>query len=179
MSVLAFCEWLASTEGSIRLHESLYMCPTVESLHVWASTLFIGMTALLDFRLVGIALGQIPVSEVARRLLPLALGGFIVRVLSGILLCYAIPVHTYHSVFFRAKLLLLILAGVNAWTFHARVWRRVADWDHEVKTPPSARTAGWLSLVLWILIAAARFLGDAADSEWPRQVLLTTSLLFR
>lgn len=114
MSVLAFCEWLASTEGSIRLHESLYMYPAVESLHVWASTLFIGMTALLDFCLIGIALGQIPVSEVARRLLPLALSDFIVMVLSGILLCYAIPVRTYHSVFFRAKFLLLILAGVNA-----------------------------------------------------------------
>jgi hypothetical protein len=80
MSLEAFCEWLASTEGSIRLHESLYMYPTVESVHVWALTLFIGMTAMLDLRLVGLALRRVPVSEVARRLMPWAVAGFIVMV---------------------------------------------------------------------------------------------------
>jgi hypothetical protein len=155
MSLQAFCEWLASTEGSIRLHESLYMYPTIESIHVWALTLFIGMTVMLDFRLVGLALRRVPVSEVARRLLPWTVAGFAVMVLTGALLFYAIPVRTYHSVFFRAKVVLLILAGINAWVFHAHVWRSVTEWEHDVKTPPSARAAGWLSLALWICIIFA------------------------
>lgn len=159
MSLLGFCEWLASTEGSIRLHESLYMYPTVESVHVWALTLFIGMTAMLDFRLVGLALRRMPVSEVARRLMPWALVGFLVMVVSGVLLFYAIPVRTYQSVFFRAKVILLILAGLNAWVFHANVWRRVADWDDDTVTPRSARVAGWLSLLLWLgIIFAGRMI---------------------
>jgi hypothetical protein len=59
-----------------------------------------------------------------------------------------IPARTHHACSFRAKLVLLI-AGLNAWVFHARVWRRVADGIMQVKTPPSARAAGWLSLLLW------------------------------
>ncbi len=34
MSLLSFVEWLAGTRGSIALHESLYMYPLIESVHV-------------------------------------------------------------------------------------------------------------------------------------------------
>lgn len=150
-----FCEWLASTEGSIRLHESLYMYPTVESIHVWALVLFFGMAAMLDLRLVGLAFRAVPVSDMARRLLPWTTAGFIIMVISGALLFYAIPVRTYHSVFFRAKVLMLFLAGVNVWVFHTHVWRRVAQWDTDPMPPRSARLAGWLSLLLWACIIFA------------------------
>jgi hypothetical protein len=150
--MLAFFEWLAATEGSIRLHESFYMYPAIESVHVWTLALFFGMAMLLDLRLVGPAFGDVPVSEVARRLLPWTVAGFIIMVLSGVLLLYAIPVRTYQSIFFRGKMVLMLIAGLNAWVFHARVWRRVADWDLAPVAPPAARAAGWLSLVLWACI---------------------------
>jgi hypothetical protein len=150
-----FFEWLAATEGSIRLHESLYMYPVVESVHVWTLMLFFGMAAMLDLRLVGLAFMDVPVSEVARRLLPWTFAGFVIMVASGALLFYAIPVRTYHSVFFRAKLVLLLIAGINAWVFHANVWRRVAHWDLDPVTPRGAKVAGWLSLALWVAIIFA------------------------
>src|SRR5688500_862942 len=63
MSLLPFCEWLASTAGSIALHESLYVYPLVESVHVWALALFLGMVTLVDLRLLGVALREVPVSQ--------------------------------------------------------------------------------------------------------------------
>jgi hypothetical protein len=159
MSLLPFCEWLASTAGSIALHESLYVYPLVESVHVWALALFLGMVTLVDLRLLGVALREVPVSQLAARLLPFSLAGFALMIVTGSLLFYAIPVRTYQSVWFRAKLLLLVLAGLNAWLFHAGVFRSVAQWDLARAIPRKAMLAGALSLLLWAaIVVCGRFI---------------------
>ena len=155
MSLLGFCQWLAETQWSIALHESLWVYPLVESTHVWALALFVGFAVVLDLQLLGLALRKVPVSEVARKLLPWTVAGFIVMIVTGGLLFYAIPVRTYQNIFFRVKVLLLILAGINVWVFHSTVWRRVAAWDRDPVTPKSARFAGAASLVLWTCIIFA------------------------
>src|SRR5512143_561086 len=99
MSLLPFCEWLASTPGSIALHESLFMYPLVESVHVLTLCLFVGMTMMLDLRLTGMALRKVPVAEVVERMQPLMFVGFAVMAISGVLLFYAIPVRSYHNIF--------------------------------------------------------------------------------
>ena len=50
-------------------------------------------------------------------------------VITGSLLFYAIPVRTYQSVWFRAKVIFLILAGINVLFFHTRVETSIAQWD--------------------------------------------------
>ena len=150
--VLKFCQWLAETSGSRALHESLVMYPLIESIHVWTLAIFVGLAAVLDARLLGWALARVPVSAVARRLLPWMAGGFLVMVLTGALLFYGIPVRTYQNIFFRLKVLLLALAGVNVWVFHGGVWRRLAEWDLDPITPRAARFTGGASLVLWAAI---------------------------
>ncbi len=155
MSLLGFCQWLAETHWSVALHESLWVYPLVESTHVWALALFFGFAMILDLRLLGLALSQVPVSEVAKKLLPWTIAGFILMIVTGGLLFYAIPVRTYQSIFFRVKVLMLILAGINVWVFHSTIWRRVAEWDRDPVTPRSARFAGAASLVLWVCIIFA------------------------
>jgi hypothetical protein len=152
VSLLAFFEWLAETPSSIAIRESMYMYTILESIHVWGLALFVGFTALLDLRLLGWALRDQPMSTSARRFFPLMVSGFIVMVVSGVLLFYAIPVRTYQSVWFRFKVLLLIAAGLNAGLFHTTVYRKVAEWDRDVVTPRRARVAGAVSLVLWTCI---------------------------
>ena len=163
MSLLPFAQWLADTQGSIALHESLLMYPLIESIHVWALTVFVGFAAALDVRLLGWSMRKMPVSDVARRLLPWMTAGFVVMVISGMLLFYAIPVRSYQSVWFRMKLILLVLAGLNAWVFHAGIWRSVMRWDLDPITPKRARVAGAASLVLW---AAIIFSGRMIAYNW-------------
>src|SRR5712691_9159042 len=103
MSLLPFCQWLAETPGSIALRESLYMYPLVESAHVLTLCVSVGVAAMFDLRLTGIALRQVPVTDMKRRLGPWMVGGFVVMVITGVLLFYAIPVRSYQSVFFRVK----------------------------------------------------------------------------
>jgi len=159
VSLLSFLEWLAGTRGSIALHESLYMYPLVESTHVLALTLFVGLAVMLDLRLLGVTLRQVPVSEMLDRVLPWTKAGFAVMIVTGALLFYAIPVRNYQNIFFRIKVVMLILAGLNVWVFHWRVERRVADWDLDPVAPKGARATAVISLILWAgIIVAGRMI---------------------
>ena len=155
MSLLPFCQWLAETPGSIALHESLFMYPVVESAHVLTLCLFLGMAIMFDLRLLGLTLTRVPITEIKRRLGPWMVAGFVVMVITGLLLFYAIPVRSYQSIFFRAKVVALILAGLNAFVFHSGIDRRVSEWDLAATPPPAARRAGATSLVLWAVIVVA------------------------
>ena len=155
MSILGFCQWLANTPWSIALHESQYMYSVVESLHVLNLTLFVGLAAMLDLRLLGFAFRRVSISEMVDRLMPWLISGFIVMVVSGLLLFYAIPVRTFQNVFFRAKLVFLVLAGVNVWLFHTGIYKSIAEWTLAPQPPRKARLAGLLSIVLWASIIIA------------------------
>ena len=155
MSLLSFCQWLEKTPWSIALHESLWVYPIVESIHVLTLCLFLGTAVMLDLRLLGVTLRRVPVSEVARQLLPWTATGFVVMVITGALLFYAIPVRTYLNIFFRVKVVMLILSGINVWVFHSTAYRRVAEWDLDPDTPRGAKIAAALSLLLWAGIVVA------------------------
>lgn len=151
-SLLAFFQKMGDSSWSTGLHESRYAYDLIESVHVWALCLFFGLAVMFDFRLLGWSMRSVPVSEVARRLLPWTLVGFVIMVISGALLFSAIPLRSFQNIFFRTKMILLLLAGINVWIFHSGVYRRVASWDLKSKPPRPARVAGALSLVLWVCI---------------------------
>jgi hypothetical protein len=168
--VSAFCQWLATTRGSVALHESFYMYPLVESVHVLTLCLFVGLAATLDLRLVGVALRRVPMSEVAHRFLPWMRLGFFVMAASGLLLFYAIPVRSYHNVFFRIKVVLLVLSGLNAFVFHNGVYRKIFEWDIAPRAPRAARAAGFCSLILWacIIVCGRMIAYDWFDCDMPQ-----------
>jgi len=157
-------QWMADTEWSVGLHESRYAYSIIESIHVWTLCMFVGFAVLLDLRLLGVTLRRVPVSQIATRLLPWTKAAFVVMVISGVLLFYAIPLRTYHNVFFRAKAVFLLLAGLNAWLFHSGpTYRRLAEWDLAARTPRAAKLAGAFSLALW---AAIVFSGRMIAYNW-------------
>lgn len=144
-----FFQWLEGTAGSVGIRESTLLYPMIETTHVLTLFLFLGMIAMLDLRLVGVGLRGVPVSEVAGRLLPWALAGFVVMAISGSLLFYSGPVRASGNIFFGIKMVLLALTGVNALVFHFTIYRRVAAWDCDALPPLRARIAGYCSLLLW------------------------------
>nr|NIW23614.1 hypothetical protein [Gammaproteobacteria bacterium] len=72
--------------------------------------------------------------------------------LSGSLLFYSTPLDRYGNLFFRAKLVCLVLAGLNVLVFHKTAYTRVAGWDRDLLPPHTARIAGGLGLALWVSI---------------------------
>ena len=58
-------------------------------------------------------------------------------------------VRAFGSPFFRAKMMLLAAAGVNAIYYRFRYYPRMPEWD--LTTPPAgARVVAALSLIFWI-----------------------------
>jgi len=135
--------------------ESLYVWPLLESTHVLSLGLFVGTAVMNDLRLLGWTMREVPVSEITGRLLPWTRIGFAVMLTTGLLLFYSSPVRYYHNIFFRFKVLLLIVAGLNAFVFHRGIHRRVAEWDNDTKLPRAARVAGAVSLIAWALIVVS------------------------
>src|SRR5579863_5549608 len=151
----SFLQWLHDTPFSIAMRDSLWAEPVVETIHVLTLTLFLGFAVLLDLRLLGVALRRRPVSEVLRQLNPWLIVGFAVMVISGVLLFCGDPVSFYSTTFFKVKMIMLVLAGVNVLIFNATIGRKTAEWDLAPKTPRAAKIAAVVSLVLWVAIVAA------------------------
>ena len=151
-----FAVWLDTHSWSTQLHESYYMYNWVETTHVLTLTLSLGMLFLIDLRMLGLALTNIPAATIARRLNIPMLIGFSVMIVTGLLLFYAIPVRTAQSLWFRIKVVLLVAAAVNAWLFHRRM--RAADtgvnggWDNAIKAPRPLQLGAGLSLCFWMFI---------------------------
>jgi hypothetical protein len=147
--------WLAGTRWSVSLHESLWVWPLLESTHVLALAWFVGSAVALDLRLLGVTSTAIPARTYTERLLPWTRAGFAVMVITGGLLFTATPVTYYESLFFRIKVVLLLVAGINVWYFHGRTQATIASWDAGVRPPRAARVAAMVSLGSWAGVVVA------------------------
>ena len=150
-----FLQWLANTPFSTMMRESNWAEPIVETIHVLTLTLFLGFAILLDMRLLGVALRRQPVSQVLARLNPWLFGGFAVMITSGVLLFVGDPVSFYSTTFFKVKMIMLVLAGLNVMIFNGTIGRKTSEWDLDPRTPVGAKVAGIVSIALWVLIVAA------------------------
>ncbi len=147
--MLEIAIWLSETKWSIALLESLYMYPWIESAHVLSICFFIGILLFVDLRLMGVAFTKLPISEMNKKVLPWSLFGFGLMMLTGFLLFYAIPVRSYQNIFFRFKVILILLAGLNAFLFHRQMKVEGMIWDEGKSIPKSVHLKAAVSLVLW------------------------------
>lgn len=158
--MLAFCRWLEHTAVGASIRESLWLFPAIETLHLLGMALLLATVAAYDLRLLGLAMRHQRVSKVARQILPWTWLGFAVQVITGMLLFSSEALKIYTNPAFRLKILLILLAGVQALLFHRLTYRNVSQWDADAPTPTSAKLAGALSLLLWTgVVAAGRFIG--------------------
>jgi len=153
--MLFFSEWLYRTSISVAIRESSWVFPIIETTHVLGLSLSVGVLFVSDLRLVGLALRRRPASELWEQLKPWMVAGFIVMFSSGALLFWSQPIKAYQSVFFRAKLAMLLLAALNAAVYHTTIFRRINEWDDAPVPPTQARLTGWISLALWAGVIAA------------------------
>ncbi len=155
MLLLSTCQWVDSTRLSAIIRQSNWLFATLDTFHTLGIVLVAGTIMLVDLRLLGLSLRNVPVAQMVSRIVPATLWGFVLMLVSGGLLFASEAVKLYHSPAFRIKLLLLGMAGINAFIFHRTIFRDVAQWEPASIAPARARLAGLLSLILWIGIIAA------------------------
>jgi hypothetical protein len=135
------------------VRESAY--PYVEGAHVLGLALSVGTVVWFDLRLLGATMRSRPVAEVFQNLKGWMLAGFCLMFLSGALLFTAHAAKAYANTYFRAKIALIVLAGVNTAVYHLTIDRGKAKWNDSSIPPLRARAAGLVSLVLWFSVIAA------------------------
>lgn len=155
MNILAFCQWLENSSWATAIHQSLWLFPMLETAHLFGIVSLVGATSALDLRLMGLTMKGELVSKIAGRLLPWAWAGLTIQVLTGFCLFASEATRCFENKAFRMKMVMLVLAGLNALIFHQTVYRRVASWDDAPATPLAAKLAGFCSILLWFGIVAA------------------------
>jgi hypothetical protein len=107
----------ASTLGRA-MRGSLWLYPAANVGHVVGAATLFGVMLATDLRLLGIG-RALPIDAVLAFTLPIAWAGFALAALTGPLLFAADPLVIAANPFFRAKLVLLLAAGINMLVFHS------------------------------------------------------------
>jgi hypothetical protein len=154
MSLLEICQWIENTPSSTALRESIWLFPICESTHVLGLAFSVGTVLWFDLRLVGASMRRYSISETFDSVKPWMFAGFVVMMISGVFLFWSHALRCYESGYFRIKLVLLVLAGLNIFVFHSTIDRRRAEWDKAPIPPLQARLAGVTSILLWLAIVA-------------------------
>ena len=141
------------------LRRSLWVYPFVNASHVVGLALLFGAILPLDLRLIGFW-RSVSIAVLARVLLPVAIAGLGLAVVTGVLLFSVKAVEYADLTLFRIKLLLILCAVANALLLRlAPAWAACRESD-AAGTAPRLRVAGALSLGLWLaVILCGRMIG--------------------
>ena len=141
------------------LRRSHWVYPIVNAGHIVGLALLFGAIVPHDLRQIGLW-RRAPIGAMARMLLPVAITGLSLAVLTGAALFSVSAIKYAGMAVFQAKLLLILAALANALLLHrARAW--AVHQDAELQgTTPRLRLAGVLSIGCWLAaIFAGRMIG--------------------
>jgi hypothetical protein len=144
---MRFLEWLQLTGLASFVAETLWAYPLFETLHTIGMALLIGALGLINLRVLGYK-PDLPLVGTLD-LLPLAWLGFTINLISGVALFSSDAVYFWSSYTFRIKLVLILLAGINAFVLGRSVFRE-ARLGTDASPSPAARIAAASSLLFWV-----------------------------
>src|SRR3984957_698144 len=117
--------------------------PILECFHIAGFALSIGMTALVDFRILGFGLQKQTPAQITRAFEWWVLAGLIVAVFSGLLIFSTDADMYYLNWSFLIKMACLVLAIAFNYTIHRRAL-------YPGLSPAAGRLVACISLALWV-----------------------------
>lgn len=160
MDIPAILKSLEMSGLAARIRDSLFLFPLIESTHVLGLAVVFGTIIIIDLRLLGIASTHRPFTRMASDILKWTWGAFLLTAATGALMFMTNAPVYYHNFYFRTKMLLLVLTGINLLMFDRTAGRKVNRWDMAASAPAAGRVAAVLSLAMWIgVIFMGRLIG--------------------
>jgi len=148
-------QWMQTSDIGTGIRESIWLFPVVEATHVLTLALSVGVLIWFDLRLMGWGMKHQPISQVHKQVMPYAFVGFVIMFVTGVLLFWSEAEKCYLSGFFRAKVIFLVLAGLNAGIFELSTKKTIEEWDKYPVPPVKARMAGLVSIISWAAVIIA------------------------
>jgi len=127
------------------LNSNEWAFPLTECFHITSFALSIGMIALVDLRLLGLAFKRQTAGQLVKDTGLWTLAGLIIVIISGLLIFSSDPLRYIYNTGFQWKITILVLAILYYYTIH----RKVALSN---SSGMAAKLVGAISLVLWILV---------------------------
>lgn len=162
--VASAVEWLAGTHFSQLMTASKWWWAFLMDMHFLGLVLLVGAVGVFDLRVLGFA-RQLPLGRL-NKLLPWAIAGFCINLLTGTLAFIGMPEDYTYNVAFLLKMLFIALAGVNVLLFYvtnaSRECRAVAAGGN---APILAKCIAGASLFLWFgVIVLGRYIQQFTNS---------------
>ena len=151
-SVIEFMHWVDHTPLAVMVSQSAFGFSALDMFHIAAISVVFGMIALLDLRLMGVAITGYSVTGLSRQVLPWTWAAFAVAAVTGALMFTGQAAKYSVNFAFLTKLALMGLAAVNMLAFHFITYRGVAKWDRGAAVPLAGKVAGAISLLCWIAV---------------------------
>jgi hypothetical protein len=145
------------------INESTWIWPLCETLHFIGLSLLLGVTGFFDLRLMGF-FRRVPVAA-AKELMPLALVGFAINLVTGVVFLLGLPDQYLHNRMWWFKVGFIMLAGLNALVYETKLSATVLALEPGADTPGPVKLIGLVSLASWLAVLYCGrmlpFLGDA------------------
>jgi hypothetical protein len=151
-----FFLWVEATRAHTVISSSTWMFAVIESVHLLALSVIGGAVLMLDLRFLGYGLKRQAIPDVAREAQPWLVSGWVVMIVTGILLFISEPTKLYFSVPFWWKMGFLALATMFTFTLR----RKVGLADEGRVRPLTYKLVALVSLALWLGVGAGgRWIG--------------------
>ena len=145
---------IAASPLGTALRESVWLYPTVETVHIVGLALLFGSIVVVDLRLLGFR-RDVALAPLLRFVLPVSLLSLLLVVPTGLLLFTAHATDLIGNRAFIVKMVLLFVAGINALMFHAGPYRSEIDALPGTTPRGSTRLFATISIVVWVSIVVA------------------------
>jgi hypothetical protein len=92
------------------------------------------------------------VASLSRHVLPWVWTGFAMNLASGAMLFASDALSLAANISFQLKMLLLVVAALNACVFQLVIARDMVRWDQQAATSLWAKLAAFFSIAVWLVI---------------------------
>jgi hypothetical protein len=156
--ISALLQWLEDSSLASAIRQSTWLYPAFEIVHITGIVLLVGSAFMFDLRLLS-SRNKISVHLLARFLLSWSRRGLWLIIPSGIFLFITNATTLAYDRVFWLKMLLLLVAGLNAITFHRYTLRIISTSDESASLTITAKFNAVISIIAWIgVITCGRLL---------------------
>jgi hypothetical protein len=149
MNVNELANWMMSTwVYDLLIANESWIWPALEASHFFGMCLLFGALIVVDLRLFGWA----KIASVANtdKLAPIAMIGFIINFVTGILFLFGDPMRYFTNISFYIKMGFIVLAALNFALYKVKIAHLVENIQENENTPLLAKISGAASLILWL-----------------------------
>lgn len=145
---MEFFAWLEMTAIAQAIRTVPWIYPALETAHYVGLAMLVGGIMLIDLRLLGLA-RALPLRSMIG-LIPWVWAGFTVNAISGSLIFIYGATGFSQNTAFRIKMILMLLAGINAMIFTVAAARTGRAWIDAGSVPAPIKAIATASFVLWL-----------------------------